>query len=342
MALAHDAMSQAAVLRSQIGKILKYDIPVDFNVVPGILIGVDDRDSSYRFVFGKDMHEDGIYEMGSVTKPVIAWLIAKALDSLQLDKKASVCTFLPDSICNASWQKLTIDEIITHRSGLFRMPPKIGLSESDVRDPYKDYSIEKFAHDLQSIQPVPGVYSYSNIGYAMTYWLFEKVGGLEAFTKKVLTGPNTMLDVDWESNSVHIAPGYGMDGRPQPPWNTNTFMPAIGLKSSLQDLMRFVKIYMDFYSNEAGENEKALKKEIKYLNKSHAFKVIDGWFVIQQGNSLLYYHTGRTGGHQVSVAFIPSMKKSVVVISNGALGSNDLSLLILRMLRKSHPVKKIR
>src|SRR6187200_2476538 len=82
-----ESNAQASLLKKQIEKILKYDAPVDFNVVPGILIGVVDRDSSYQYVFGNDIHPGGIYELGSVTKPVVAWLVNRALDSLNLDTK---------------------------------------------------------------------------------------------------------------------------------------------------------------------------------------------------------------------------------------------------------------
>ena len=80
----------------------------------------------------------------------------------------------------------------------------------------------------------------------------------------------------------------------------------------------------------------ALKKEQKLLRKTGAFKVVDGWFVIPLKKNLVYYHNGRTGGHHASIAFIPQLKLGVIVISNGALGSNDLSLLILRMIRQAH------
>ncbi|MEP6645663.1 MAG: serine hydrolase domain-containing protein [Saprospiraceae bacterium] len=326
--------AQVDALKIQIEKILRYDTPVDFNVVPGIAVGVIDLDSIYTLSFGNNIDQNGIYELGSVTKPIVAWLVNKALDSLGMENDTPICSFLPDSICTASWQKLTINEILNHRTGLPRMPAKIGELESDVRDPYKDYTQNLFANDLRMISPVAGMYSYSNIGYAMLYWFFQKVGGIDFFAKKMLTDPYSMRDTKWSVDPLAISPGFGMDGRPQPPWNTNALMTAIGLKSSLNDLLAFINLSIRQYSGKL--NEKDLKKEIKTLSKSHQFKVVDGWFVIQHGNSIVFYHTGRTGGHQVSVAFIPKMKKGVVVISNGALGSNDLSLLILRMLRKEH------
>ena len=330
-------LSQAGDLRQQIETTIKYENPIDFNVVPGILIGAIDGDSTYRFQFGRDVHPEGLYEIGSVTKPVVAWLVSKALDSLHLNGLASVCSFLPDSLCSPSWQKLTIDDIINHHTGLMRMPMRIGEIENDVRDPYKDYSPELFANDLRQMTPIPGKYSYSNIGYAMTSWLFDKVGGLTSFTNEKLVKPFGMKDTKWEATPEEIAPGYGMDGRPQPPWNTNALAASMGLKSSLLDLMTFVRLAINKYAKDPNFQFSAkLNKELKSLKDTDAYKIVDGWFVIRSMNSIVFYHTGRTGGHQVSVAFIPYLNKGVVIISNGALGSNDLSILILRMLRKEH------
>jgi len=337
MCSSHETRSQADLLRKEIAKIIQYENSVDFKVVPGILIGVIDGDSTFRFVFGKDIYPNGIYEMGSLTKPVVAWLANEALVSLNMDRYASVCTFLPDSLCTKSWWSLTFDEIIGHRTGLMRLTPWMGEIESDVQDPYKDYSLSLLAHDLSLMEPTAGTYSYSHIGYAMTYWLFERVGGLSAFTRENLTGPYSMGDTKWDYNKDEISPGYGLDGRPQPPWNTNALKPAMGLKSSLDDMMKFVRILFDGYGrNRIMQHTNSLKKELKSLSKTGAYKVVDGWFVIRSGKSLVFYHNGRTGGHHVSVAFTPHLSLGVVIISNGALGSNDLSLLILRMLRQAH------
>src|SRR5688572_8493761 len=113
-----EATSQSDLLRKEIEKIIKYEQPIDFNVVPGILVGIIDGNSIFQFQFGRDIEMDGIYEMGSLTKPVVAWLMNKALVSLNKDRFISVCTFLPDSLCTGEWQHLTFDHIIEHKTGL--------------------------------------------------------------------------------------------------------------------------------------------------------------------------------------------------------------------------------
>ena len=334
-------MAQAEELRREIGKIIKYEQSIDFNVVPGVLIGVIDGDNTFRFVLGRDIDPDGIFELGSITKPVVALLGNDALETLNMDRFAPVCSFIPDSLCNDAWQSLTYDQIIEHKTGLVRLPPGIGEIETDVQDPYKDYTLQQFASDLQEMNPVPGMYSYSHIGYALTQWLFEKAGGLEKFTHDQLARFYDMDSTRWDFPADEIAQGHGLDGRQQPVWNTNALKPAIGLKSTMSDMIAFVNILFDGYEkNRLRRDPDNLKKELRVLRKTGAYKVVDGWFVVRAGKSLVYYHNGRTGGHHVSVAFTPHLRKGVIVISNGAMGSNELSLLILRMVNQAEKIQK--
>lgn len=331
----HPAFCQAENLRKEIEEIINYEAGIDFSVVPGVMVGVVDGDSMYISSFGEQMDHGGIFELGSVTKPLVAWLTDQALDSLGWTRDVPVCRFLPDSLCTTYWETVTIEALLSHRAGLPRLPDNIGLIETSVTDPYAPYTIKHLVADMKMMSPQSGVYSYSNIGYAVLYWLFEKVGGIESFTAKKLLGPLQLKSTGWEIPDAQIAPGHGMDGRVRPPWHCGALSPAMGLKSGMQDLLTFVKYISPDLASKTPILDAELKKELKVLNKIEAFKVIDGWFLIESSSTLVYYHAGRTGGHHVSIAFIPEARKGVVVISNGSLGSRELSLLVLSMVARS-------
>lgn len=332
--------SQSAELRREIERILKFEKPVDDNIVPGFLVGVIDADSTFRFAFGEQANIHDLYELGSVTKPVVAWLINEALKKKGKTRNTAICEFIPDSLCTSYWRAITFDHIMEHQAGLPRLAPGIGAVESDVADPYKDYTLELLARDIRQLRPEAGHYSYSHLGFAMSHWLFEKSGGLEWFTKEHLTHPYLMKQTSWDIAPSSLAPGHGLDGRQQPPWNANALKPAIGLRSSLKDMMTFMRLlFFGYQNNQKFSLPGALKQELKQLSRTGAYKVVDGWFVIRSEKHLVFYHNGRTGGHHVSVAFTPYLKTGVVVMSNGAMGSNELSLLILRMINQSRRKK---
>jgi CubicO group peptidase (beta-lactamase class C family) len=326
--------AQQDLLQKEIAKILKFESPVDFSIVPGILVGIIDGDSTYVCSYGEAMSKDSLYELGSVTKPIVAWLVEKALDSLGWTKDKTVCNFLPDSLCHGKFALLTIDQVLNHRSGL----PSLQILPIESKDsgsgPYAAYNFESFADDFATMTAFPGNYSYSNIAYAMLHWLFDKVGGLESFAQHRHMKPLELNNTGWNFPDDMIAQGHNKGGLPVSPWHTNAMAPAIGLKSSIDDVLTFLRYVSPQYAESAPTLTPAFKKEINTLSKHDEYKVFDGWFLIQSGSSLVFYHTGRTGGHQVSVAFIPGSRKGVVVFSNGAAGSNDLCLRVLDMIGK--------
>ncbi|HSF88338.1 MAG TPA: serine hydrolase domain-containing protein [Saprospiraceae bacterium] len=329
------AFSQAENLRKEIEEIITYEAGIDFSVVPGVMVGVMDGDSMYISSHGEPMDKRGIFELGSVTKPFVAWLADQALDSLGWTREVSACRFLPDSICNPKWESVTVGQLLSHRAGLPRLPDNLGTIGASATDPYAPYSINRLAADIKLMTPQPGVYSYSNLGYAVLYWLFEKVGGMEAFTGEKLLVPLQLKHTGWEIPDSQIMEGHGLDGRVRPPWHCNALSPALGLKADMPDILTWMEYISPGLAPETPVLDAALKKQLKALNKSETFMVMDGWFLIESSSALVYYHTGRTGGHHVSIAFIPGARKGVVVISNGSLGSMELSLLVLDMVARS-------
>ena len=335
LVVSHPVPAQQELLQKEIAKILKFEAPVDFNIVPGILVGVIDGDSTYVCSYGEKLSRDSVYELGSVTKPVVAWLVGKALDTLGWSFQDSVCRFMPDSLCTGNWKLLTIDQVIEHQSGLDRFLLSRGYeSNSSIsrRDSFCD--AKQLAVEIKNMNPSPGSYWYSHVAYALFTWMFDHVGGINQFSQWKLHDQVGLNHIGFNIAVEEIAHGHGMDGRNQPPWHTNAFAPAIGLKSSLDDVMSFLRYISPNLAEKTPRLTTSLKKELDSLSKKREYKVIDGWFLIQSGSSLVYYHTGRTGGHQVSVAFIPGSMKGVVIFSNGAAGSNDLCLRVLDMINR--------
>ncbi len=326
---------QEALLQREIGEIIRYEAGIDFNVLPGVLVGIMDGDSVYLCSYGEMLSPDAVYELGSLTKPIVAWLTDKALDSLGWNREVGVCHFLPDTLCVGNWPNLTLDRVIAHQSGLPRVGKGIGQSESKIEDPYADYDLIHLSNDLDEMEPIPGKYSYSQMAYGLLSWLFQKVGGIESFTHHILTDPHGLAKTGWTFADELIAQGHGLDGRVQPPWHFDALLPAMGLKSSMNDLLKILQLMAPQLILDKPTLTPSLKKELKALDKAGEYMVLDGWFLIQSGDDLICYHTGRTGGHQVSIAFLPEKEKGVVVISNGALGSNELSLLVLNMVSRA-------
>lgn len=327
-------VAQNDQLSRQIEQIIHFEANIDFELVPGVLVGVIDGDSNYISAFGQVLSPDSLYELGSVTKPFTAWLVHQALDSLKWHSYESICLFLPDTLCNDCYQQLTFDNVLEHRTGLPRYPAQIGGENEITDDPYSAYDDVRLSSDLLQMSPAAGTYSYSHIGYALWFWLFEELGGLDKFSEAAFSDQISLSQTEWFTDDALIAQGHGIDGRKNPAWHCQSLSTALGLKSTMHELLSFIRFISPSLAASAPADIRKWKNEMDRLSKKGEYLLADGWFLVPSGKSVIYFHTGRSGGHHVSIGFIPDSMKGVVVISNSSMGSNDLSLLVLNMIRR--------
>ena len=146
------------------------------------------------------------------------------------------------------------------------------------------------------------------------------------------------MEFSFECNETCLTPGHGLNGKPAKPWYTNALQPALGLEGSLTGLYNFIQLWHKEYMDEI-PSLPALKKALKENAKAKSYLMYHGWFAVKSRKSVLLYHTGHTGGHQVSAAFLPKENKGVIIFSNGEAGSHDLCFSILTMLQRAKQKK---
>ena len=78
--VSHLLSAQQDLLQKEIAKILKFESPVDFNIVPAILVGIIDGDSTYVCSYGESMSKSRVYDLVCVTKTIVSWLFGNELD----------------------------------------------------------------------------------------------------------------------------------------------------------------------------------------------------------------------------------------------------------------------
>jgi len=316
---------------------------IDFNVVSTIVVLSVDQSFGALDTFGlkfqgghpEDRQLDPvIWELGSLSKPITAYLAKMALNDLQLTEDSLVCSVLPQRLCHDDLSKITFRQLLEHRAGLPLITNQMVQAEKDLQDPYAAYSLDHLEIDLLEINPTPGKYGYSHMGYAALFWLFQKVGGLDSLLEKYF--PISESNYIFTANHDDLLmPGHGFNGKPTSPWHVDALSPALGLKSDIFSLQAFIRKWFPGGENEYVEPNPELLAELDSLEQKKEFKLIDGWFLFRSGKSIVYYQNGHTGGHSVSVAFIPAESKSVIVFADSEAGTQDLSLHILDMLHRA-------
>lgn len=114
---------------------------------------------------GREVDGDTIFAIASITKVFTALLLQEMADRGELDLDDSIENFLPSSVTvpSKNGKKITLSHLVTHRSGLPRLPDNFKPKEKD--NPYADYTVEMLYAFLSKheLAREPGEkYEYSN------------------------------------------------------------------------------------------------------------------------------------------------------------------------------------
>ena len=150
------------------------------------------------------MTEDTIFDMASLTKPLItATAIMQLYQQGRFRLNDPVSEYLPAFAVNGK-QDITIRQLLTHYSGL---PPDVNLS--DVWEGKEEGFRRAFAST--PLTPAGVQFRYSDINFIALGALVEKLSGmtLDQYAEKYITAPMHMRDTRFlppESWRAHIAP----------------------------------------------------------------------------------------------------------------------------------------
>jgi CubicO group peptidase (beta-lactamase class C family) len=287
---------------------------------------------------GEMPDENSIYEIGSITKTFTATLLAYYVVEGKIKLTDHITKYLPDSVAsNTELQRITLQMLSNHTSGLPRLPDNFQNHSSDPYDPYKDYTKENLLSYLKNCKLVtpPGeTYAYSNLAVGLLGTILERVSGksFEQMVKEIICTPLSM-----NSTVRNLSPAlrqrfltvYNEKGITTPPWTFNTLAPCGALRSTISDLLTYVKANMF-------PTDSRLSKAIQLTHKitfNKDAKLGLGWHTIVVNNVEYYFHDGGTYGSSSFIAFNPEKKLAVVVLSNSAKSTNDLGVDLIRKLQ---------
>lgn len=335
-----------AEVRKEIEKIIRYDTDLDYDKTPAFLVGILDGESSFVFDFVDEDYEHlpprphDIYELGSITKTFTSTLLAVLEDEGMIKMTDALNQHLDKKYQNPRLSKLTLEQLVTHQSGFPKLPMFFGKKQSEPNDPYANYSKRDLLLYYQQYIPEnhKDGYIYSHVNFALLELAIESVtnltyeDALRRYILEPLEMPSTFLDISEDRGSL-LSPGYNRAEQITSPWTYGSFGASEGLKSSFEDLSKYLKMQLGLSHNEL----------YLPLSKYHDVKIPTSynkdifighaWHIFQQGDYFdIYTHSGHTGGHHAFIAFIRETKTAVVVLSNSSLGTNDLGFSILRMI----------
>ncbi|WP_293906828.1 serine hydrolase domain-containing protein [Sphingobacterium sp. UBA5670] len=283
-----------------------------------------------------------IYEIGSLSKIFTAILLSNLVEEGTITLDQPISLFLPDTLKkNEELSKITFQMLANHTSGLPRLPDNLdkvkGFNEND---PYKTYDKKALYNYLSSFKNKknPGEeYEYSNLGYAV---LGDIICGIykksyEQLVKDIICKPldmnNTFQVLDPKRKDTFKV--YNKDGQEVIPWSFDAFGSAGGLKSTLEDLLKFANAQFKMPQTPL-ENAMANTRLFTFFLPPDTDLGL-AWHMNLIDDLTVYWHNGGTAGSSSYLALSPDKKSGVIVLSNSAISADDKGKAILDyLLRK--------
>nr|MBF6590949.1 beta-lactamase family protein [Ktedonobacterales bacterium] len=179
------------------------------------------------------------FRIGSLTKQFTAMAILLLRERGRLRVSDAVCRYL--ARCPAAWRPITIEELLTHTSGI------PDLAERAITDYTKPLSPEALLALIES-EPLafaPGTsFRYSSAGYNVLGVVIERVSGQAygTFLQQAIFGPLGMTATAYDVNRPippEHARGYTTWGTPAPYLDMSLPFAAGALASTVGDLARW-------------------------------------------------------------------------------------------------------
>jgi CubicO group peptidase (beta-lactamase class C family) len=261
------------------------------------------------------------WEIGSITKVFTGILLAEMSIRGEVAIDDPVGSHAPDSVAArlpAPELQPTLADLATHRSGLPRIPRSWIRRFKGHPDPYSVISAQDVWDALMSDPPTPRPDRprYSNFGVGLLGLLLGRAAGstYEALVADRILGPLHMTSTGFGATPVA---GF-RKGRPTPPWTFPAMAAAGGLRSTVDDMLRFARATIYPPEGTLGAAVRLARTPV-WEGRVRAMGL--GWQMRRRpGGAEALWHNGGTFATSSFLALHTSEERAVVAFGNSGPG----------------------
>jgi CubicO group peptidase (beta-lactamase class C family) len=301
-----------------------------------------------------------VFEIGSISKAFTGILLARAIETGELDLDDRIADLLPEGwTLPEPARAITLRHCATHTSGLPRLPTNLLNFAGTLRmaflgnDPYRDYTEEKFRQALARVKlnHEPGTtYEYSNFGAGLLGFVLAKHNGsdYESLVTDSICRPLGMRETfiaDDERTCKRLPSIYRSIlklgpvrfGLKSDEWRFPNHLAGAGaIRSSGRDMMTFLKANMGLVSTPL---DTAIRRSHRELFRNTSGLTIGmNWirsFDVELAQNIIW-HNGGTGGFRTYLGFTEDRQFGVFVLGNTANSVDAPAVEILKSLVREH------
>lgn len=307
----------------------------------GVAVATYERGETRVFASGASGREgvpldgDTLFEIGSITKTLTASLLADMVQRGEVKLDDPVSLHLPATVRvpERGGRRITLADLATHTTGLPGLPTNI--RPKDIANPYADYTtamLDEFLAGYTLTRDIGSQYEYSAVGMGLLgRALGHRLGmSWEAALEERILRPLGMASTGATLSAPlrgRLGQGHDEAGKPTPHWDIPA-LPAMGaLKSTANDMARFLAANIEPRSHPFGALFQPL--HVPRATMDEETQVGLAWQIGHATNRTMVWHGGGTGGSRALIAFEPQKRAGVVVLCNSARGADDIGFHLL-------------
>ena len=254
------------------------------------------------------------YHIASLTKQFTAMAILQLQERGRLRVADRIANYLPD--CPATWRDITIDELLTHTSGL---ADYFGLDGIDalLAHPVTPAQIVDLFRDRPLLFAPGSSCTYSNSGYVLLGEIIERVSG-QSYADVIRQ--NILAPLGMESTTYGpscppgaCAVGYETAWRRAPNVDLSLGYAAGGLCSTVEDLYRWDQaLYTTRLCSQQSLDAMFSPHFVVTENVAYGY----GWVVRNLSGRRRIAHSGLLYGYSAIIARFPDQRVTIIMLSN--------------------------
>ena len=316
----------------------------------GLAIGIIKAGKTTTYFYGATKKTGGLlpgdntlFEIGSITKTFTGTILAHAINEGRMNLEDDITKYLPAGYDNLSFKGkgIKIKHLANHTSRLPAVPENMqNQKDFDKNNPYKNYSTEMLLDYLKTVtlDTFPGaINEYSNMSLALLGVILEGVynKGYDELVSDIILKPLNMKSTVFKTptptakSPLKMASGYnGETGVTTPVWDFQAFASAGGLKSTIGDMLKYLKANMD-------ETNADMKLAHQTTYKDATNEVAINWIIkTNRDKHTLIWHNGRTYGFSSFCGYVKEKGNGVVVLNNSGVNIDVLAVQLLGAMAK--------
>lgn len=300
----------------------------------GVSIGVYTHGVRRVFSFGR-AKPDSIFEIGSITRPFTGLLLAQMAAQQKVRLDEPVRELLPaGALAKPQGAEISLVALASQQSGLPSMPDNISVANMD--QPYADYHLADLLAYLNKhgvANPSHTASSFSTLGFGLLGEALAMRAGasyaqlIEDEIAAPLGMSDTALTLSAQQQARFI-PGHDQFHGPAQAWSSDVLAPAIGLRSTAQDMLTFLVANLHPDQTKARSNDPssatlpaAIRQSLQIQAElSPGMHIALGW--LYQDETGNYWHNGATAAYSTYAFFNPKGDFAAVILLNGSPGVN--------------------